>query len=123
MASHAIIIKLKGGRELEWKFGDDARFELLFERMREAVASGDRNIEYDAEFDAERISDRILQVSKGYTTYAMFRSHAYNAMQGQELLNALREDALKANYPELVEKRYNCQLVRFYHLSPDDAVK
>lgn len=117
MKRYCIIFKLKGGKELKWEYGNDERFGLIFERMREAVNNPAAEVVYIGERNMEMINNALMS-SKGFSTYAIF-SFSYRNFNGREkekLWDKARTEATCVNVPELVDNTYTYQLIKFYYI-------
>jgi len=114
----AVVYKLEGGKELKWDWGNDTRFDVLFQQMRKATAIDEPEVIFNGPYDLDKILD-IIGTPKGYATYAMFRSHGYAAFSPEERLNVIREDAKVVNWPRLIENAFYFQIIEMGYLSGD----
>lgn len=117
MKRYCIIFKLKGGKELKWDWGNDERFGLIFEQMREAVNDPSAEIAYIGERNMEQINEALTS-SKGFSSYAIF-SASFNKFTDEEkerLWDKARDEASYVNVPELEENTYTYQLIKFYYI-------
>ena len=116
---NAVVFKIPGNIEMEYKDNADKNFEIMFDNMREAVSNRSVDILHNGPFDLER--DRAkLATTKRLTTYAFFQFWQEPLETGtDEFWEWMESFATKTNWPELIEKTYSYQMISMQHFNND----
>jgi hypothetical protein len=113
---NAIIIKLFGGRDMEYKDGAQENFDRFENNLRTNVADRTAVIVFnDGTFDLEE-HRKLLATTKGFTTYVLYKfRQPVEITESDEFWHLLDALTLQKNWPELIEKTYTYQLVEMLY--------
>lgn len=116
---NAVIFKIPGNIEMEYKDNADKNFEIMFNNMREAVKNRSVEILHNGPFDLERDRPKF-STTKRLTTYAVieFGGEIYDATT-DAFWEWLSNYVNFANWPELLEKTYTYQMVSMQYFAAE----
>lgn len=116
---NAVVFKIPGNIEMEYKDNADKNFDIMFDNMRDAVKNRSVDILHNGPFDLER--DRAkFATTKRLATYAFFEFRQEPLETGtDEFWEWMERFATITNWPELIEKTYSYQMISMQYYNPD----
>jgi len=116
--NNAIIVKIPGGRDMEFIEGKDDNFKRLFESAHTAIANRSAEIIHTGSFELEE-NRPLFNNTKGLATYLLFPFMSGIDFNDTEALwIALQRYMEYANLPTLFDKTYTTQIIRLEYIDP-----
>ena len=114
----AVIVKIPGGREMEYVMGQDDNFKRLFETATETIRNRTAEIVWRGEFELEAQRE-LFTNKKGLATFIFFPFMFGGNLDDIDNVWQRLDDYMKlANYPVLIDKTYLYQIIELQFIDP-----
>lgn len=111
-----VIVRIPGSREMEFGEGKDENLNRLFESAKTSIADRSAEIVHTGEFELEE-NRVVFNNTRGLATYILFPfMGGVDAEDNEALWGTLQRFMEFANYPTLVDKTYNNQVIRLEYI-------